>query len=338
MELAQKPNPRQKEVRFRFEYDPEPHKVVLSLQNVGVHVGNSVSGKQLFDGVNLEILRGEKIALVGQNGIGKSSLLKAILKKLPYTGTIRLGGNVRVSYFDQELSNLNLNDTVLEAVHKRFPSKTEFEIRSALGKLLIEDEQVFKRIRELSGANRAKVAFCIIQFERGNFLILDEPTNHLDYIAKEALDKALKEYTGTLLVVSHDRYFLNSVPQKIAELESDGIHVYQGGYDDYLAAHETENGKVKTAEKEEKPDSEQKVAYEAAKKNKSEERKRRAKLSLLQKEIEEGYRQVIAWKAECEEPDVASNFAKLSELLEQIETAQTEIEEKENEWLSLSED
>ena len=338
MELAQKPNPRQKEVHFRFDYDPEPHKVVLSLQNVGVHVGNSVSGKQLFDGVNLEILRGEKIALVGQNGIGKSSLLKAILKKLPYTGTIRLGGNVRVSYFDQELSNLNLNDTVLEAVHKRFPSKTEFEIRSALGKLLIEDEQVFKRIRELSGANRAKVAFCIIQFERGNFLILDEPTNHLDYIAKEALDKALKEYTGTLLVVSHDRYFLNSVPQKIAELESDGIHVYQGGYDDYLAAHETENGKVKTAEKEEKPDSEQKVAYEAAKKNKSEERKRRAKLSLLQKEIEEGYRQVSAWKAECEEPDVASNFAKLSELLEQIETAQTEIEEKENEWLSLSED
>lgn len=337
MKLAQKPNPRQKEVRFRFEYDPEPHKVVLSLQNVGVYVGNSVSGKQLFSGVNLEILRGEKIALVGQNGIGKSSLLKAILKKLPYSGTIRLGGNVRVSYFDQELSNLNLNDTVLEAVHKRFPSKTEFEIRSALGKLLIEDEQVFKRIRELSGANRAKVAFCIIQFERGNFLILDEPTNHLDYIAKEALDKALREYTGTLLVVSHDRYFLNSVPQKIAELVSDGIHVYKGGYDDYLAAHENANEKMK-ASKEEKPVSEQKSAYEAARKNKAEERKRRAKLSLLQKEIEEGYRQVSAWKAECEEPDTVSNFAKLSELLKKIETAEAEIEEKENEWLTLSDE
>lgn len=336
MELAQKPNPRQKQVYFRFDYDPEPHKTVLELRDVGIFVGNSVSGKQLFSGVNFEILRGEKIALVGQNGIGKSSLLKAILRKQPYSGTIRIGGNVRVAYFDQELSNLNLNDTVLEAVHKRFPTKTEFEIRSALGKLRIEDEQVFKRIRDLSGANRAKVAFCIIQFERGNFLILDEPTNHLDYIAKEALDKALREYTGTLLVVSHDRYFLNSVPQKIIELVSDGVHTYQGGYDDYLAAHEN-SGVTPSTPKEEKADSMQKVMYEAGRKNKAEERKRRARLSLLQKEIEEGYRQVSAWKAACEEPDTVSNFAKLSELLEKIEAAEAEIEAKENEWLLLSE-
>lgn len=336
MELAQKPNPRQKQVYFRFDYDPEPHKTVLELRDVGIFVGNSASGKQLFSDVNLEILRGEKVALVGQNGIGKSSLLKAILRKQPYSGTIRIGGNVRVAYFDQELSNLNLNDTVLEAVHKRFPTKTEFEIRSALGKLLIEDEQVFKRIRDLSGANRAKVAFCIIQFERGNFLILDEPTNHLDYIAKEALDKALREYTGTLLVVSHDRYFLNSVPQKIIELVSDGVHTYQGGYDDYLAAHEN-SGVTPSTPKEEKADSMQKVMYEAGRKNKAEERKRRARLSLLQKEIEEGYRQVNAWKAACEEPDTVSNFAKLSELLEKIEAAEAEIEAKENEWLLLSE-
>lgn len=336
MELAQKPNPRQKQVYFRFDYDPEPHKTVLELRDVGIFVGNSASGKQLFSGLNLEILRGEKVALVGQNGIGKSSLLKAILRKQPYSGTIRIGGNVRVAYFDQELSNLNLNDTVLEAVHKRFPTKTEFEIRSALGKLRIEDEQVFKRIRDLSGANRAKVAFCIIQFERGNFLILDEPTNHLDYIAKEALDKALREYTGTLLVVSHDRYFLNSVPQKIIELVSDGVHTYQGGYDDYLAAHEN-SGVAPSAPKEEKADSMQKVMYEAGRKNKAEERKRRARLSLLQKAIEEGYRQVNAWKAACEEPDTVSNFAKLSELIEKIEAAEAEIEAKENEWLLLSE-
>lgn len=119
-------------------------------------------------------------------------------------------------------------------MHRAYPTKTEFEIRSALGRLLIEDEAVFKRVRDLSGANRAKVAFCIIMFKRANVLIFDEPTNHLDYIAKEALDDALKEFTGTLITVSHDRYFLNCVPDKIIEMFPTGFNEYNGGYDYYL--------------------------------------------------------------------------------------------------------
>lgn len=336
MELTAKPNPRQKTAKFQFSYDYEPFKSVLTLENVGVFVGNSQTGKQLYDGVSFTVNQGDKIAVVGQNGVGKTSLLKAILRKLPYSGKIRIGGNVKISYFDQELADLNLNDTVIEAVHRRFPGKTDLEIRSALGRLLIAEDAVFKRIRELSGANRAKVAFCIIMFERSNFLILDEPTNHLDYTAKEALDSALQEYTGTLLTVSHDRYFLSRVPNKMLELFPNGIRAYTGGYAEYCHAKESAQSIVTTAS-EAKDDSANKQLYTRNKKNKAEERKRRARLAALQKEIEEIYIQLNALKAECDLPEVADNYVRLSELLAQIEDLEVTVECKENEWLELSE-
>ena len=232
--LIKKPAARPKDIHFKFSFDIEPHKVVLTLKDVGVFVGNRATGKQLYDNISLEVLNGEKIAIVGKNGVGKSSLIKAIMKKISFSGQIKFGGNVKVAYFDQELADLDLNDTVIEAVHKKFPSKTDFEIRSALGGLLIEDEAVFKKVRDLSGANRAKVQFCIIMFRRANVLILDEPTNHLDYVAKEALDEALKAFDGTLITVSHDRYFLNSVPTKIIEMFPDRLEIYNGNYDYYL--------------------------------------------------------------------------------------------------------
>ena len=331
------PNPRQPVAHFDFPYDYPPHKLVLELRNVGVHVGNRLSGKQLYDGVDLEIEKGEKLALVGPNGVGKSSLLKAILKKIPATGVILLGGNVRVGYFDQELADLDLNCTVLEAVHRRFPAKTEHEIRSALARLLITDEAVYKRVRELSGANRAKVAFCILMFTRANFLILDEPTNHLDYTAKEALDDALRRFDGTMLVVSHDRYFLNSVPTVIAEMQPQGITLYPGKYDDYVAAKAQSVSNVSAENSKSKTVSEQKAAYVSARKNKAEERRRRARAAALQKEIEDGYRKLNALKAECELPDVAVNYARLSALTEEIEALTETVDALETEWLTLDE-
>lgn len=331
------PNPRQPVAHFDFPYDYPPHKLVLELRNVGVHVGNRLSGKQLYDGVDLEIEKGEKLALVGPNGVGKSSLLKAILKKIPATGVIRLGGNVRVGYFDQELADLDLNCTVLEAVHRRFPAKTEHEIRSALARLLITDEAVYKRVRELSGANRAKVAFCILMFTRANFLILDEPTNHLDYTAKEALDDALRRFDGTMLVVSHDRYFLNSVPTMIAEMQPQGITLYPGKYDDYVAAKAQSVSNVSAENSKSKAVSEQKAAYVSARKNKAEERRRRARAAALQKEIEDGYRKLNALKAECELPDVAVNYARLSALTEEIVALTETVDALETEWLTLDE-
>lgn len=332
MELQAKPNPKIKDLHISFPFDIEPHKTILECKNLKISVGNGADKKILFENFNLIVERGEKVAFVGKNGVGKSSLLKAILKKITYEGVVRWGGNVKISYFDQELSSLDLNMTVLEAVHRKFPTKTEYEIRSMLGRFLIEDEDVFKRIREMSGANRAKVVLCIITFERSNVLVLDEPTNHLDYKAKEALDAALSNYEGTIIMVSHDRYFLNSVPTKIIEMQPQEIIIYNGNYD-YYKEHSVVEPEVVTATKE-KSDSAK--AYDESRKNKAEDRKRRAKLMNTEKEITSLQNEIDSLKELCNDPDVSSNYAKLSEILEEIKIKEETLEELETLWLELA--
>lgn len=333
MELAAKPNPQVKDLHISFPFDIEPHKTILECKELKVSVGKADTKRILFENFNLEILRNEKVAFIGKNGIGKSSLLKAILKKMPYEGSVRWGGNVKISYFDQELSSLDLNLTALEAVHRKFPTKTEYEIRSMLARFLIEDEDVFKRLYELSGANRAKVALCIIVFERSNVLVLDEPTNHLDYKAKEALDLALSQYEGTIIMVSHDRYFLNSVPTKIIEMRSNKIIVYSGNYDYYK-----EHLQVENKEKVEKSDakSNSSIQYEESRKNKSQDRKRRAKLMNTEKEIDVLQSHINELKQLIDSPDVSSDYKKLSEILEEIKIKEDELEELELLWLELA--
>lgn len=332
MELAAKPNPKVKDLHIAFPFDIEPHKTILECKNLKVSVGSGVDKKTLFENFNLEVSRGEKVAFVGKNGVGKSSLLKAILKKMTYEGVVRWGGNVKISYFDQELSSLDLNMTVLEAVHRKFPTKTEYEIRSMLGRFLIEDEDVFKRIREMSGANRAKVVLCIITFERSNVLVLDEPTNHLDYKAKESLDLALSQYEGTIIMVSHDRYLLNSVPTKIIEMKPQEIIVYNGNYDYYKEHSIVEEEKVSAIK--EKNDSAKN--YDESRKNKAEDRKRRAKLMNTEKEITALQTKINDLKELCNDPDVSSDYTRLSEILEEIKVKEEALEELETLWLELA--
>ena len=331
MELQAKPNPQVKDLHISFPFDIEPHKTILECKGLKVSVGKGETKRTLFENFDLLVSRDEKIAFVGKNGVGKSSFLKAILKKLPCEGVARWGGNVKVSYFDQELSSLDLNMTVLETVHRKFPTKTEYEIRSMLARFLIEDEDVFKRIREMSGANRAKVALCIIAFERSNVLVLDEPTNHLDYKAKEALDKALKEYPGTIIMVSHDRYLLNSVPTKIIEMSSNNITIYNGNYD-YYKEH-SNNIVITEVHKEKAPSN---SSYNESRKNKAEDRKRRAKLMNVEKEMESLQNEITSLKSQCEDTDVSSDYQKLSEILESIKEKEEKLEELENIWLELA--
>ena len=332
MELAAKPNPKVKDLHISFPFDIEPHKTILECKNLKISVGNGADKRTLFENFNLIVERGEKVAFVGKNGVGKSSLLKAILKKITYEGIVRWGGNVKISYFDQELSSLDLNMTVLESVHRKFPTKTEYEIRSMLGRFLIEDEDVFKRIREMSGANRAKVVLCIIAFERSNVLVLDEPTNHLDYKAKEALDSALSLYEGTIIMVSHDRYLLNSVPTKIIEMKPHEIVIYNGDYD-YYKEHSTIDPEVASSTKE-KSDSSK--TYDESRKNKAEDRKRRAKLMNTEKEITSLQEKVDKLKELCNDPEISSDYTRLSEILEEIKVKEEHLEELENLWLELA--
>ena len=332
MELQAKPNPKVKDLHIAFPFDIEPHKTILECKNLKINVGSGIDKKTLFENFNLEINRGEKVAFVGKNGVGKSSLLKAILKKMTYEGIVRWGGNVKISYFDQELSSLDLNMTVLEAVHRKFPTKTEYEIRSMLARFLIEDEDVFKRIREMSGANRAKVVLCIITFERSNVLVLDEPTNHLDYKAKEALDTALSQYEGTIIMVSHDRYLLNSVPTKIIEMKPQEIIIYNGNYDYYKEHSVIDEEKVSVIK--EKSDSAK--AYDESRKNKAEDRKRRAKLMNTEKEISALQTEINDLKELCNSPDISSDYARLSETLEEIKVKEEALEELETLWLELA--
>lgn len=333
MELAAKPNPEVKDLNISFPFDIEPHKVILDCKGLKLSVGKGEAKRTLFENLDVTIERGEKVAFVGKNGVGKSSFLKAILKKMPCEGTVRWGGNVKISYFDQELSSLDLNLTVLESVHRKFPTKTEYEIRSMLARFLIEDEDVFKRIREMSGANRAKTALCIIAFERANVLVLDEPTNHLDYKAKEALDKALREYEGTVIMVSHDRYLLNSVPDKIIEMTPEKVIIYNGNYEYYKEHHEISQDVSAPVEKEKSTAA---SSYDESRKNKAQDRKRRAKLMNTEKEMDTVQAEIDELKDMCNDPEVSSDYQKLSEILEKIKTAEEKLEELENLWLELS--
>lgn len=332
MELTAKPNPEVKDLHISFAFDIEPHKTILECRELKVCVGKGETKRTLFENFSLEILRNEKVAFIGHNGVGKSSFLKAILKKMPYEGVVKWGGNVKISYFDQELSSLDLNMTVLEAVHRKFPTKTEYEIRSMLARFLIEGEDVFKRIKEMSGANRAKVVLCIISFERSNVLVLDEPTNHLDYKAKEALDCALREYGGTVIMVSHDRYLLNSVPTKIIEMKSDSIVVYNGNYD-YYKEHQSADIPAENNQKEKSSSANQ---YDELRKNKALDRKRRAKLMNVEKEIQTVQAELDNLKVFCDSPEISSDYQKLSELLNEIKEKENELEELENMWLELA--
>lgn len=332
MELTAKPNPEVKDLHISFAFDIEPHKTVLECRELKVCVGKGETKRTLFENFNLEILRNEKVAFIGHNGVGKSSFLKTILKRMPYEGVVKWGGNVKISYFDQELSSLDLNMTVLESVHRKFPTKTEYEIRSMLARFLIEGEDVFKRIKEMSGANRAKVVLCIISFERSNVLVLDEPTNHLDYKAKEALDCALREYGGTVIMVSHDRYLLNSVPTKIIEMKSDSIVVYNGNYD-YYKEHQSFDISAENTQKEKSSSANQ---YDELRKNKALDRKRRAKLMNVEKEIQTVQAELDNLKVLCDSPEISSDYQKLSELLNEIKEKENQLEELENMWLELA--
>ena len=237
IERIDKPLMYTKPPKIKLEYDIEPTKDIVRVVDCPLVVGEGADKKELIKSLTMNVRRGEHVAIIGANGIGKTSILKLIQGIIPHEGgNISWGGNVKISYFEQEHAILDPHKTVLEEIMDRYPRLSEQQARSVLGAVLLTGENVFKPISVLSGGERAKLCFAIMALNRGNVLVLDEPTNHLDLNTKEVLEDALAEFGGTIILVSHDRYLLNKVASRIIEIKHDEVNSYEGNFDAYSEA------------------------------------------------------------------------------------------------------
>lgn len=338
MEIIDRPREYTKEMSLRFDFSRDPVKEVLSVTDLSLTVGEGTERKHLFDHLSFTLERGEKIAVIGENGIGKSSLLHALRGELtPDCGKIRWGQEVKPGYFDQENRQLHPEMTVLEELWSRWPRKTETEIRSMLGRVLLQGEDVYKKVGVLSGGERAKLAFAVLMMERGNFLMLDEPTNHLDLRSKEILEDALREYKGTLLFVSHDRYLLKAVPDRIIEIFSDHVEVFKGNYDYYLEKQQEKAASAasQAQTREVRPDKPAPSGYKT-KQQKAEEAKRRARLREVENRVEELEKEIAAVEESLQHPDqFAGGYREMEEECERLDSLREELNQRMEEWLEL---
>lgn len=284
VDVLDKPEAYRKKAKIQFNPSISSGNDVLHVNDLSMAYDERV----LFKNVNFDIYRGEKVALIGPNGIGKSTLFKILMKELiPTYGDFKLGTNVNVSYFHQEQKTLNLDNTIIDEIWDTNEKLTQTEIRNMLGSLLFEDEEVFKKISTLSGGERARIAILKLILSKANFLLLDEPTNHLDIDSKEVLEEALENYTGTIFTISHDRYFLNTVVDKIIVLGENGITEYLGNYDYYVAKKRETEEMSAIVETEEKTKTQLKDERRKEKEEREKQKKNKYKLKNIEQEIEE---------------------------------------------------
>ncbi|MEH7197323.1 ribosomal protection-like ABC-F family protein [Priestia megaterium] len=336
MELINRPNDGEKSASFSFEIERQSGNEVLNLENVSIGYDEN---KYVVQDANLRIKKGESLALVGPNGVGKSTLLKGIVDKLSFkTGTISFGSNVMVGYYDQEQANLTSNKTVLNELWDDYPSKPEKEIRTALGNFLFSGDDVLKIVSTLSGGEKARLALAKLMLQKANFLILDEPTNHLDLDSKQVLENALIDYPGTLLFVSHDRYFINRIANKIAELSPEGVEEFLGDYD-YYVEKKAEIEEIKELENikanEERTVKVDKQSYKQDKEQKKLMRQRTRRIEEIETEVNK----LEAAQAENEEllcdPEIYQNHEEVSRLNGENEKIASQLSTLMEEWEEL---
>ncbi len=342
IERIEKPSMYTKPPRIKLEYDIEPTKDILQVTGCPVEVGSDASKKLLVKNLELHIRRGEHVAIIGPNGIGKTTILKLIQGLIPHEGgNILWGGNVKISYFDQEHSGLDMRDTVIGSVDRKFPRMSELEIRKALGSVLITGENVFKPVSVISGGERAKLYFALMALNRGNVLILDEPTNHIDLNTKEVLEEALAEFKGTIILVSHDRYLINKVADRIIEVQPEGVRSYDGNFDAYAAKVAEEKKASEQAQQQEKQLRQRQEYLEnkqkqyRSKEQRAKDAQRRARIKELEQQIEADEAEISQLEQEIQQPEIASDFALMNEKCTRLENLRTGLDEKMEEWASL---
>lgn len=339
MDRIEKPLEHHAELKLHLEPTVVSGNDVLRVEGLGKSFGTHT----LFQNINFEIKRGEHVAVIGDNGTGKTTLLKILNEVIPADhGTFTLGSNVHIGYYDQEHHVLHMEKTIFEEISDDYPSLTNTEIRNTLAAFLFTGEDVFKRIGDLSGGERGRVSLAKLMLSEANFLILDEPTNHLDIASKEILEQALNNYTGTVLYVSHDRYFINQTATRILDLVNQSFVNYIGNYDYYLEKKEeltaayTESAAQTDASSEETA-SESKLDWQAQKELQAKERKRQNDLKKLEEKIQKLEEASAKLDEELAKPEYAMNSKKLMDITNEKAEIDTKLWDLYEQWESLAE-
>ena len=330
MTIIEEPNKYDlKSFHSNFEIKVESGKKVLTVNNLEIGYDKAIAK------ISFELYKGQKLGIIGENGIGKSTLLKTLNGNIPpLAGEFEYGYNVKKEYFDQQLEFDNPESTVFEEFSKNFPELTTTQIRTILGTFLFTGENVFKEIKVLSGGEKARLNLCKM-FKKGpNLMLLDEPTNHMDIVGKESLENILKEYKGTLIFVSHDRYFVNKIADVILEFEPGKVTFFNGNYGEYTE-YKNSLKDVNNAETENKKEVKEKKSNNEYFLNK-EKNRIKAKINKIEKEIEQLENKVKELEKNMKEETISTDYIKLNELQEEIQKTNEEIENKLKEWEDLN--
>lgn len=323
-----KPAEKQEDIRFSFRALPGGGQDVLITDGLGMSFGDH----RIFRNCNMHLVKGEKVFLLGSNGCGKTTFIKDVLGMYePSEGSVRIGANIEIGYYDQIQENLDMDKTIFDELHDTYPNMTQTEIRNALAVFLFRGEDVFKEIRKLSGGERARVELAKLMLKPVNFLIMDEPTNHLDIESREALENALSEYDGTMLMVSHDRYFINKLADRIMYMTPDGFEVYNGNYDYYSEKRVIKQTESVSVQEE----SVGSIDYKEQKRLAAEKRKVLNRFAKTEEKIEQLECELEEISSEMSKPELASDFERLGELSAEAERLNAELEETYAEWEAL---
>ena len=320
MEKVERPDSLPQSIRIQFTPLVESGYDVLKVKDLSMAFETP-----LFENISFEVKKQERVALIGPNGIGKTTLFHILLGDLsPINGKIKTGSKVMIGYYDQEHSSLSSYKTIFQEISDAFPQMTNTEIRNACASFQFKGEDVFKTIDVLSGGERGRVVLMKLLLGRSNFLVLDEPTNHLDIESKEVLEDALLSFEGTILFISHDRYFINKLATKVVEMRKDQSITHSGNYSDYI--------ETKTLEQ---PQKVKNVSYQQQKKNQSELRKQQNQIKKIEKEISELEDQINQLNEQLHLDEILNDYQKYNEVVKQIDDANSHLEELLEQWEEL---
>lgn len=333
MDVLEKPVLPPSPPRFAFSYDEKPYERVLEVQNLRLTVGD----KTLLKQASFSVMRGEKCAIIGDNGAGKSTLVKALVAGK--NEAFRFGRFVKLAYYDQENANLNPEERVIDELWGRHPTLEQTKVRALLAQAGLPAEDMEKPVGVLSGGERAKLALAVFECERGNVLLLDEPTNHLDLAARESLESALKAFDGTILFVSHDRYFVHALANKILELKDGDVTQFQGSYDEYLAHEQAEKTKAENCVQRNPAPSVSKTtdenSYYRSKEERAQEARKKTRIKKIEDEIAALEEEESSLNAELADPAVTGNFALLTEKCNRLQAIKERTESLYEEYETL---